>query len=361
MDPLAISADSHVFEPGDLWETRVDRRLRDQVPRVREFEGGPFMVFEDGSRIPFVGFGSAGDRGRTSGVMALEDVRAGGYDPAARLRDMERDGLAAEVLYPSFAMRLFAMTDRELQAACMRVYNDWLAEFQSADPRRLLGQALLPVDVDDAVAELERVAGRGFRGVVISGHPERGKDYGTERFEKLWAALETTGLPASLHVFTGPHDPEPDSFLADYTLATGMVARSIALMIFTGVFERYPGLRIISAENDIGWIAHLLLRMDHALERKGPRYAHPLRSDLRPSEQFCRNVRATFMDDRAGVLTLEITGPEIFMWASDYPHDDSTFPESQKVIEKLFAGIPDPARRRIVHDNAAELFGLETA
>ncbi len=357
-DPV-ISADSHVFEPGDLWETRLERPLRDRAPRVRRLDAGEFMVFEDGSKIPFVGFGSAGDRGRTSAVMPLDDVRRGGFDPAARLADMDRDGLEAEVLYPSFAMRVFSIEDPQLQAACMRVYNDWLAEFQSTDPRRLLGQALLPVDVDAAVAELERVARLGFRGVVISGHPARGRDYGTDRFERLWAALAEKGLPASLHVFTGPHEPEPDSFLADYTLATGMVARSLALMTFTGVFERHPSLRVVSAENDIGWVAHLLLRMDHALERKGPRYAHPLRSDLKPSEQFRRNVRCTFMDDRAGVLTLEIAGPELFMWASDYPHDDSTFPESRKVIERLFAGVPDGARRRIVRENARELFGLD--
>jgi predicted TIM-barrel fold metal-dependent hydrolase len=290
--------------------------------------------------------------------MPLEEVRVGGYDADARLADMDRDGLAAEVLYPSFAMRLFTIDDPVLQSACMRIYNDWLAEFQATDPARLWGQALLPLDVDAALAELERVANRGFRGVVISGHPARGRDYGTDRFEKLWAALEETGLPASLHVFTGPHEPERSSFLADYTLATGLVVRSLALMVFTGVFERYPGLRVVSAENDIGWVAHLLLRMDHALARKGPRYPHPLRSGLKPSELFRRNVRCTFMDDRSGVLTLDITGPELFMWASDYPHDDSTFPESLEVIERLFGDIPEGQRRKIVHDNAAQLFGL---
>ncbi len=357
LEPV-ISADSHVFEPGDLWQERVDRALRERVPRVEELDAGAFMVFEDGTRIPFVGFGSAGDRGRTSAVMPLEDVRAGGYEAGARLADMDRDGLVAEVLYPSFAMRLFTIEDPALQGACMRAYNDWLAEFQSAAPDRLLGQALLPLDVDAALAELERVARRGFRGVVISGHPARGRDYGTDRFEKLWAALEETGLPASLHVFTGPHEPEPDSFLADYTLATGLVVRSLALMVFTGVFERYPKLRVVSAENDIGWVAHLLLRMDHAFERKGPRYSHPLRSGLKPSELFRRNVRCTFMDDRAGVLTLELTGPDLFMWASDYPHDDSTFPESQQVIERLFGDVPKAQRRKILHDNAAQLFGL---
>jgi predicted TIM-barrel fold metal-dependent hydrolase len=130
------------------------------------------------------------------------------------------------------------------------------------------------------------------------------------------------------------------------------------LLIFSGVLERYPGLRIISAENDIGWVAHLLARMDHAFVRKGPRYPSVLRGDLLPSELFKRQIRCTFMDDRAGILTREITGPDVLMWASDYPHDDSTWPESQKVLERLLTGVPEAERHRIVYANAASLFGL---
>ena len=354
-----ISADSHVFEPGDLWLERVDRAFRDRAPRVVELPGGgEAMRYADGTRVPYVGFGSAGDRGRTSGVMPLDEVRAGGFDPAARLADMERDGLAAEVLYPSFGMRLFDTGDPGLQRACMRAYNDWLAEFQSAAPGRLLGQALLPLDPDDAVAELERVAGRGFSGVVVSGHPEPGRDYATDLFEKLWSALEAARLPASLHIFTGPYAHRPDAFLSEYSVATSLVARSLAQLVFGGVFERHPGLRIVSAENDIGWVAHLMQRMDHAYRRKGPRYRHALSGEFLPSELVRRQVRCTFMDDRAGLLTLEVAGAETFMWASDYPHDDSTFPESRQVIDRLFAGLPPESKHKIVYQNAADWFGV---
>ena len=360
MDTQIISADSHVFEPGDLWQTRVERPLRDQAPHIVALDdGGEAMEYEDGTRIPYVGFGSAGDRGRKSSVMPLEDCRAGGWDPDIRLEDMNRDGLQAEVLYPSFGMRLFSIRDPALQSACMRAYNDWLAEYFSTDPKRLLGQALLPRDADDALAELERISNRGFRGVVLSGHPEREEDYGTDRYERLWAALAERQLPASLHIFTGPHQHDPRYFLVDYSLATGLVQRSIALMIFSGVFERHPGLQIVSAENDIGWVAHLLIRMDHAYVRKGPRYPSPLKSGQLPSEMFRSHVTCTFMDDRAGVLAREITGPDIFMWASDYPHDDSTFPESREVIARLFSDIPAEDRHKILYANAARVFHLD--
>ena len=354
-----ISADSHVFEPGDLWQTRVDRAFRDRAPRVIELEGGgEAMLFDDGTRLPYGGLGSAGIRGHRNNVMPLEQVRVGGYDPAARLLDMDEDGLVAEVLYPSFGMRLFEAIDPGLQLQCMRVYNDWLMEYQSAAPKRLLAQALLPLDVDDAVAEVERTSALGARGFVVSGHPESGSDYATDHFDRVWRAIEETGLPVSLHIFTGPYTHRPDSFLADYSVGTSLVGRSIAQMVFYGVFERFPALRVISAENDIGWIAHLMQRMDHALERKGPRFPHALRSGLLPSELVRRNVRCTFMDDRAGLLTLEIAGEELFMWASDYPHDDSTFPESLEVIDRMFRGIPDSAREKIVYANAVEWFRI---
>ncbi len=351
-----ISADSHVLEPADLWQQRVDHAWRDRAPRLVAADGGEAMAYDDGTRLTYVGFGSAGDHGRKS--ISLAEVREGGWDPGMRLVDMGRDGVHAEVLYPSFGMRLFACADAGLQGACMRAYNDWLVEYCATDPGRLLGQALLPLDVDAALAELARVEGKGFRGVVISGHPAPELDYGTDRYERLWAALQAAGLPASLHIFTGPHKPDPRYFMADYSLATGLVQRSLVLMIFSGVFERYPGLRVVSAENDIGWVAHLLQRMDHAVERKGARFPTVLRSDLKPSEMFRRNVRCTFLDDRAGILSREVSGTDVLMWGSDYPHDDSTWPESQSVIERLFADVPTGERRKIVHDNAAQLFGL---
>lgn len=355
MEPL-ISADSHVLEPADLWQQRVDRAWRGRAPRPVAMDGGEAIEYDDGTRLTYVGFGSAGDHGRES--ISIDEVREGGWDPEKRLADMSLDGVHAEVLYPSFGMRLFSCPDAGLQDACMRAYNDWLAEYCATNPERLLGQALLPLDVDAALAELARVEGRGFRGVVISGHPAPEQDYGTDLYERLWAALEDAGLPASLHIFTGPHKPDRRYFMADYSLATGLVQRSLVLMIFSGVFERYPGLRVVSAENDVGWVSHLLQRMDHAVERKSARFPTGLRSDLKPSEMFQRNVRCTFLDDRAGILSREISGPDVLMWGSDYPHDDSTWPESGNVIDRLFADVPASERRKIVHDNAAQLFGL---
>jgi predicted TIM-barrel fold metal-dependent hydrolase len=188
--------------------------------------------------------------------------------------------------------------------------------------------------------------------------PRRLRALPPEKYEELWATLQELGLPASLHVFTGPHQAERRYFLADYTLAIGLVQRSLALIIFSGVLERYPGLRLVSAENDIGWVAHFLIRMDHGYVRKGPRYPKVLSGELLPSELFKRQVSCTFMNDRPGVLAREVTGSDILMWASDYPHDDSTWPESQQVVERILGDVPEEDRRKITYANAARLYGV---
>ena len=125
------------------------------------------------------------------------------------------------------------------------------------------------------------------------------------------------------------------------------------------MFERFPRLIVVSAENDIGWVPHLMQRMDHAYIRKGARHAPKFPSGMLPSEIFKRNVRATFMEDLAGVSLATLVGPEVFMWASDYPHDDSTWPESRDVIQEQFAGIPSSHKDKITYSNAVSAYRMD--
>jgi predicted TIM-barrel fold metal-dependent hydrolase len=358
-ETLLISADSHVVEPGDLWEERIDRAFRDRAPRRVRRPGtdNDVVVFDTGETMQYVGIANAGDTGRTQ--MLFEEIRPGAWDPVARLEEAASDGVRAEVLYPSIAMRLFQLEDAPLQAACMRAYNDWLAEYCAAAPDRLLGQAMIPTyDVAEGVREVARAAKLGLRGAMICGHPETGRDYGTRLYEDLWATIQDHALPVSLHVFTGPPKVDPRTFLADYAAAPALVQRSLALLIFSGVFDRFPGLRFVSAENDIGWIATFLARMDGGFERKGPRFPSDLRRGRVPSAVFKAHVSCTFMDDRPGLLTLEATGTDILMWGSDYPHDDSTWPESRAALDRQFRGVSEADRRKITRDNAAALYHL---
>jgi predicted TIM-barrel fold metal-dependent hydrolase len=363
-----ISADSHVMEPADLWTSRLDGRLRDVAPQVRKYEDGPGYYFQ-APGLP---------RGRVSGAWAAgrsreelkahienagyETARPSGWDPIERLKDQEIDGVTAEVLYGTLGMRLFPMTDGDLQRAFFAVYNDWLAEFCAHDPKRLHGLALISLwDVDAGVRELERCAGRGLKGAMIWGYPPDDRPYFAPDYGRLWAAAQDLELPLSMHIVTGMG---AESRVTDYKQPgiqymnlVHEVQRSLSQIVVGGVLERFPRLQIVCAESDIGWLPHWLQRADHAIAKFGPMMDVAL--SLKPSEYVRRQVWLTFMDDRIGAGSFETIGPDLFMWGSDFPHTDSTWPNSRSVIARNMDGLPDTVAARVLHDNAAALYHLD--
>ncbi len=365
-----ISADSHICETPDLFTSRVDRALRDRVPYLGPDDKlGEAWHFPNGMVTSLAAFASAGSwQGKTSSAMSFAEVPRGAWEPSARLREMEQDGVAAEVLYPSYAMQLFStVEDGGVQMACARAYNDWLHEYCCAAPAKLRGVAILPgADLDLALAELRRVSGMGYVNVLIDAHPPAARYYDNPLWEPLWTELEARGVIASFHLFAGTAPVfggeegggRLKHFLADYTIAPSLLERQLAMMIFAGVLERHPGLRLLCVESDCGWAAHFLKRMDHVFVRKGPRYERQIKSGLLPSDFFKRQIKCVFQDDRPGILTLESTGSDILMWGSDYPHNDSTWPNSQQVIEQMLRGVAPADRRKIVYGNAAALYRL---
>ncbi|MCE2391862.1 MAG: amidohydrolase [Proteobacteria bacterium] len=364
-----VSADSHMMEPAALWQERLDRRFRDRAPEVIEKRrnGRPLHLFVAEGARPFpvaAGFsaGRSGQELRDFMDQGYEGARPSGWDPVERLKDQDLDGVYAEVLYPTLGMPLFGIRDAELQRACFRVYNDWVAEFCSHEPRRLYGIALISLeDVADGVADLEHAAASGMRGAMIWGSPPEERPYSSPEYDPFWAAAAQAGLPISLHLITG-HGRETRELGSSsdpgtwYLTAIHEVQRSISTLAFSGVLERHPELRLVSAENDTGWIPHTLYRMDHAYDKylAGGESALP----LKPSEYLRRQLYATFQDDPVGPRTYELFGEDSYMWASDFPHTDSTFPESRQWIEKNFAGVPEHVRRKIVHDNAVRLYRM---
>src|SRR6266446_6100825 len=226
MEPRRIlSADSHVIEPADVWTSRIEKRFLDRAPRVIKRAGersGDFFVAEGLRPFPVAGFAVAGvDPKDFAEQMAsgYPGVRPSAWDPVARIEDQDRDGVVGEVLYPSLAMRLFQMEDGELRAASFRAYNDWLADYCAHSPRRLAGVAMVSLD------------------------------------DPFWAVAHDLGTPISLHILTerrGGSDFQ--SVMKGYPALHHSVERSLAEIIFAGVLERFPGLRIVSVENDIGWL-----------------------------------------------------------------------------------------------------------
>jgi len=342
----------------------LDRGLCDRAPRViTGYEGKPgsFFVAEGLTPFPVGGGFAAGKDPRelaTNQTVGYEEARPSGWDPVERIKDQEIDGVEGEVLYTTLGMFLFHLQDPTLQGACFRAYNSWVAEFCSYSPKRLIGLGLIAMqDLDEAVRELERIAKEGLRGIMIHAAPPGEKPYSDPHFDPFWAAAQDFNLPISLHILTGKKSIQLGrGRVASYMAIVHEIQLTLTDMIYGGVLERFPRLRLVSAENDIGWIAHYLGRLDYCYEAL--RFVDPTPITMLPSEYFKRQVYATFQDDRAGVLTHELAGTDNLMWASDFPHRASTWPHSQEVIEKNFTGVAEGAKRKIVGENVLRLYNM---
>jgi predicted TIM-barrel fold metal-dependent hydrolase len=397
-----ISADSHVNEAPDLFETRLPASLRDRGPRIRANDEGQDCWVTEGLPPSPLSFGvhAAGKRKEgeafqnTKLHISRADMVQGSFDPHARLTDMDTDGLDAEVLYPGplgglgGGGTLASIADDELRQACFRAYNDWLAEFCSVAPDRLLGIGLVRMEETDfAIKEIERAANMGLRGAIVNAMPDLmgSPPLFSRSYDPFWAKAEDVGLPLSLHILhSRSTKPLADaaqreaeqtggaeglqSVLNHVGSGTGLfetymtmmcldMAEPVALIIFSGLLERFPGLKFAIAESGIGWIPFTLERMD------GIFHAHRnwMQSVITrpPSEYFHEHFFATFQqDDDSGILGRYISGVDNLMWASDYPHTDTTFPFSHKVVDELFAGIPPDEREKICTTNVRRLYGL---
>jgi len=362
-----ISADSHMTEPADLWVERLDRKYRDAAPRVvrSEEKRGPVWMFvaPGVSPTPVAGLFSAGKRGeelREFFKHGYEAARPSGWDPVERLKDQEIDGVVAEVLYSSLGLKLFGVNDPELQLACLKVYNEWLAEFCAHDPKRLLGVGLYSLEALPDVSEIERCAKLGLKGILILATDAYGIPYSDARFEPMWQACADLNLPVSLHkpLVSGMKVTPAMPTAADLQIhIVHIVEQCMTRLVYGGIFERYPKLKVISAENDVGWVANWAYRLDHVHSMMAMRDKLP----MAPSDYVRRNIFATFQDDPLGPGTWQYFGADNFMWASDFPHTDSTFPNSLKVIEENFAGVPQEVTEKMVFTNANRLYemGLE--
>jgi predicted TIM-barrel fold metal-dependent hydrolase len=361
-----VSADSHVTEPADLWCARLDRAHRERAPRVvRDFASDRYLFVAPGIR-PFAvasgfGAGKRGDELKRHLHRGYEAARPGGWDPAARLADQDLDGVACEVLYPTHGMKLFALPDAALQRACFRAYNGWVAEFAAHAPSRLVALAVVSLfDVATAVGDVARAAAAGARGVMIWGAPPHGAPpYGDRVYDPFWAAAAAHGLPVSLHSISSgsPHVAPASGAASAYVQYLDVihdVQRSLAEIVCGGVLERFPELIVVSAENDCGWFPHFLFRLDHAYERFGKDAASPLREH--PSAYVRRQVYATFQDDPTGFASSDGFAASNGMWASDYPHVDSTWPRSPESIAETFANVSDDVAARVLHGNATRLY-----
>jgi predicted TIM-barrel fold metal-dependent hydrolase len=372
-----VSADSHVNEPGDLWVERIDKAFRERAPHVVDNlpgrQPGSYLVLED---IPPIHLTQGLGAGKKPEELpnffqqtTYKDARRGGWDPAERLKDMEMDGVEGEVIYTTLGFRQFWFKDAALQQACFRAYNDWLAEYCSYAPKQLAGLALISLyDIEAAVRELQRCRQVGLKGAMIWASPPEDRPYSAPLYDPFWAAAQDLHMPLSLHAITGMgpesqatramgREIQPvDRYLRAVTGADE-VKRTLTVFIFSGVLERFPGLKLVSAENNVGWLPFVIQRWDQA--HASSRYMQTTPLTLRPSEYFHRQVYATFIDDSVGVENRHQIGIDNIMWSSDYPHTASTWPHSRDIIARDFKAAPEEEKWKIVRENVIALYGLD--
>jgi uncharacterized protein len=363
-----VSADSHVVEPPNLWVERVDQRYRDRAPRIVSEPDSDYLVCEGGLTykhpIGLTVCTEAPDD-EVSMIGRFANVRKGAWDPSARITDMDRDGVEAEILYTSFGLSMFSIPDPDFQLACFRAFNDWLAEYSDGAKGRLFGVAMIPTDpIETATAEMARCRNLGLRAAMISISQDAGKGYENPVYDPIWSASEDLQMPISLHVAASKkHFSSSGNVLADFSLAFTPTMYSLAAMIFSGVFDRHRKLKAVSVENDAAWVAGILERMDYRAHRdQGWAGAfNGITSGRKPSAIFHEHVGVTFMRDRTAVRNRDIIGLSNLMWGSDYPHFDGTWPHSREVLAEHFGDVPLADQLRIARRNAVELYQLPIA
>jgi len=366
-DHRIISADSHFVEPPSMWAERVDKKFRDRAPHtVRGLNGrdGEFFVCENISPVPVAGFFGAGVPSEALAEhmkKSMEAAPASVWDPAARIKDQDRDGVQAEVIYTSMGMPLYGLDDVALRVACFRAYNDWAVEYCSHDPKRLLPLGLITLeDIGAGVQELQRIAKKGMRGAMIWAEPPAELPYNHTDYDPFWTAAQDLNMPLSLHILTGRKGMGVDFFKGNLALQVSTlhheVERSIAVFVLGGVLERFPKLTIVSAENDVAWMPYFMWRMDFAQDRVGSMSSKKL--SLKPSEYVKRQIYASFINEPIFLDGLHRYAADNAMWSSDYPHTAAIWPKSQEFIKETFSGLSEADRRKIVHDTAARVYKI---
>ena len=376
MNYTRISADCHIdmpWIPPDLFTANASAAMRERMPYVVDGPDGPHWTCKNGTSFGLIGgVGPSGQKlvpgqnyrvDKMAAVGLYDDGKKGirrPTDPHLRLKDMEMDGVQAEVIFGILGAAT-RLNDHEAAKEMFRIYNDWLVDFCRHYPDRQIGLACLPYgDIDAAVAEIYRVAKMGLRGLELScswdmepmWHPV---------WEPLWQAVADVDLPLHFHTFptTAPRSRTEARQVQRAAMFTGVSAFQMGLihimagMMGAGVFERHPNLRIGFGESGVGWIPYALHRMDFEFE---DRFRDLMK--LKPSEYWRRQCRATFQFDPIGAKLIDDVGAETIMWGSDYPHTDGVWPESQKYIDEQFAGLPADVVHKITCENAAKFYRL---
>jgi predicted TIM-barrel fold metal-dependent hydrolase len=388
-----VSVDDHLIEPARLWQERVPEAMRERAPRIVREGDSEFWVYED-RQIVTTGLNAVAGKSReefSPEPITYDDMREGCYEPAARVADMDQGNVLSSLLFPSFprycGQVFHEADDKDLALHCVRAWNDFiLEEFAGDFPGRFIPMMIIPLwDPAAAAVEIERTAALGAKSIAFSENPTKLglPSIHTDYWDPVFQAANDTGFVLSMHVGSSSNliRTSPDmptlAFMA-YSAAANQ-AGTLLDWLFSGNFDRYPNLKMALSEGSIGWIPYFLERAEQVVDKQrfwASRFdidmnaAHDrgeskgeasfdLDTDIR--RLFKDHVYGTFIEDAAGLRLLDIIGEDNVMLECDYPHSDSTWPDTVQMARKWLGDLPDDVQHKITVGNAARVYDFTPA
>lgn len=388
-----ISVDDHLIEPSRLWQERLPERLRGTGPRIVRDGDSEFWAYED-RQIATIGLNAVAGKQReefSPEPITYDEMRPGCYDPAARVADMDEGFVLSSMLFPSFprycGQVFHEAKDRKLGLLCVQAWNDFiLEEFAEAYPGRFIPMMIIPLwDPKLAAAEIERTAARGAKSIAFSENPTKLglPSIHTEHWDPVFRACDETGFVISMHVGSSSNlirtsDDMPTLAFMAYSAAVNQ-AGTLLDWLFSGNFTRFPNLKIALSEGSIGWMPYFLERAEQVIDKQrfwASRFdidmnathdrgetksesRFDLDTDIR--RLFKDHVFGTFIEDHAGLRLLDIIGEDNVMLECDYPHSDSTWPDTVQMANKWLGDLPEDVQHKITVGNAARVYDFTPA
>lgn len=365
-----ISVDDHIIEHATVWSDRLPAAYQDAGPHVVTEGDREFWVYE-GERSETMGLNAVAGRERedySTDPVRFSDMIPGCYDPAARVEDMDRDGVRASLGFPSFprfaGVKFLDGEDKALSDLCVKAWNDFVIdEWCATAPDRFIPMVIGQLwDPELMATEIRRTAEKGARALSFCENTSRLglPSLHSEHWDPVWRALTETDMVACMHIGTGGHLPRTsdDAPMPVGIALAGTLAHFTCVdIIMSRVPQEFPDVKFVLSEGGIGWVPYALERADYTWERH--RFWSEV-GDMRPSEVFRRNVWVAFIDDIVGIENRHHIGVDKIMWECDYPHSDSSWPHSQKRVAELLEGVPRDEADQMTHGNAERLFGFGT-
>lgn len=363
-----VDTDTHQMEPDTIWEEYIDDRYKAVAPRngraasgrnTLMVEGGPLTAEEGKYPMAAPEFLTAVHKA----MQRFERARKAGFNAESRIADMDEQGVDVQVLYPTVGGQMLGKNfkDTKLLAACCRAYNNWSAEFCNFAPQRLRWAAMLPLqDVEESIIEARRTAAMGCVSYYVRPNPTAGRNLYHRDYWPLWGEIEKLNKPISIHDSGSPQLPSfgerMDTHVTGHIMAHPFEAMTAMMsLIWYGMFEKFPRFTVVHVEADAGWVPYWLQRMEQHWDFSG-NAEHP-ELKKRPTEYFKSNIFVACRSDEMTLKpALELVGDDNFVWNTDYPHPDGTWPWALGKMDEQ--PIPEASKRKILWDNAARAFRL---